>query len=469
MDREVYSDNSVRWEAESRFICLKLDADKGEGKTLAKKFGVASFPSFVFVNKDGDFLYKASGAFNKKSFIDLVKIAKTKGAPELAKRIKEYKEGKIPHKDLPAYMDYIRKSELSTVDVLEKYLSKLSDKEKLSPEIFYLILRNSNRSLVDPVRYILKNRKVYKKIIDGDVVDNYLFNTYIWACYEYKRAGKSVTPLFEELNKFEYPWAYAVKENYEIVYDCRKKENWKKVVERSKKVIKSCPITYSHIMNELAKQVWCWPEVENDFVMLCNMNKKGAPRAYRSAAFLFEINANDPESAYRLYMKGKALSGSDDYCKIQIDRCGKQIGAIRHEKYGQSAFNFELKDLEGNIVKLSDLRGKYILLDWWASWCGPCIGEIPYLKHVHKYVKNRKDWIVVSISIDSNEKSWRSAVENHGMTWMQLNCKDKKIKNEYQIKGIPRIMLLDKNGKFINDNMRGKSIISMVNRVLSKN
>lgn len=121
--------------------------------------------------------------------------------------------------------------------------------------------------------------------------------------------------------------------------------------------------------------------------------------------------------------------------------------------------DFELTDPEGKKVKISSLipEGSYCMLEFWASWCGPCRAEIPHLAKTHQKYKDA-GFKIISISIDENDKHWRKAMEQEKMIWPQLN--DPKgfggeISQAYNITGIPFAILLDPSGKIINFNMRG--------------
>ena len=100
------------------------------------------------------------------------------------------------------------------------------------------------------------------------------------------------------------------------------------------------------------------------------------------------------------------------------------------------------------------------MLEFWASWCGPCRGEIPHLREVNKHYKD-KGFTIVSISIDEKEQAWKKAMKEEGMVWPQLNdrggFKGESVK-AYNISGVPYCLLLDKEGKIIKVGLRGASL-----------
>lgn len=117
--------------------------------------------------------------------------------------------------------------------------------------------------------------------------------------------------------------------------------------------------------------------------------------------------------------------------------------------------DFTSKDINGRIRKISEYLGKskYVLLDFWASCCGPCIGSIPNLKKIHeKY--DRQTLQIVGISLDIQESQWINAIKKHKMSWTQLIISDRKLENQfrdvYGFAGIPYWVLIDDKGKIVD-------------------
>ncbi len=110
-------------------------------------------------------------------------------------------------------------------------------------------------------------------------------------------------------------------------------------------------------------------------------------------------------------------------------------------------------DIDGKMVALEDLKGKYVYIDVWATWCGPCKAELPYLKKLEEKFEGKNIYFV-SISIDANKAAWIKMVQNDQLGGIQLHGGNKaQIVKDYAIKGIPRFILLDKEGKVISKEM----------------
>lgn len=125
----------------------------------------------------------------------------------------------------------------------------------------------------------------------------------------------------------------------------------------------------------------------------------------------------------------------------------KQYGIFKKLRPGADAVECELEDITGKVFKFSDLQGKAVYLDVWATWCGPCCEEIPYMEKVAEYFRNDPRIEIVSISVDANRKAWETKLEKDKPEWKQFLLKN--FCDLYNINGIPRFMMFDKKGRII--------------------
>ena len=135
---------------------------------------------------------------------------------------------------------------------------------------------------------------------------------------------------------------------------------------------------------------------------------------------------------------------------------------------GKEAPDFEEKKIDGTTMKLSDLRGKIVLLDFWASWCGPCRRENPAV--VALYEKYKDDgFTIMSVSLDKDKNSWIAAIEKDGLTWpnhvSDLGFWSSRVPKMYNVRGIPFTVLIDKDGNIIRTKLRSHDLEVELKRI----
>jgi peroxiredoxin len=169
------------------------------------------------------------------------------------------------------------------------------------------------------------------------------------------------------------------------------------------------------------------------------------------------------------------LSATEKFKKAwPTSRFTKELSAmtekIKITAVGQQAPEIALANPAGQIVKLSSLQGKYVLIDFWAKWCGPCRQENPNVVKAYKRFKS-KGFEVYGVSLDRNKEDWVKAIAEDGLTWTHVSdlkyfeCQAAK---DYNINAIPLSILLDKTGKIIAKNLRGAALESKLEEMMGK-
>ena len=165
---------------------------------------------------------------------------------------------------------------------------------------------------------------------------------------------------------------------------------------------------------------------------------------------------------------------SDD---LKNSQEGKQyaasLNAAKAINVNSIAPNFTSKDTLDKEISLSDFRGKYVLLDFWASWCGHCRKENPNVVKAYNQFKN-KNFTVLGVSLDGGndaKQKWMDAIKKDGLLWTQLSDLggwETPIVQKYMITSIPTNFLIDPQGKIIAKNLRGEELVSKLNSLLTK-
>jgi len=150
----------------------------------------------------------------------------------------------------------------------------------------------------------------------------------------------------------------------------------------------------------------------------------------------------------------------------------KALDKLTITSVGAMAPDFTEADVNGQPIKLSSFRGKYVLIDFWASWCGPCRQENPNVVKVFNKFKE-KNFTILGVSLDreSGKADWINAINNDGLSWTQVS--DLKFWNSeaaalYDVSAIPANFLIDPDGKIIAKNLRGRELERKLQEVLGK-
>jgi peroxiredoxin len=137
-------------------------------------------------------------------------------------------------------------------------------------------------------------------------------------------------------------------------------------------------------------------------------------------------------------------------------------------KFGYDAPEIALPDVNGDTLHLSSLKGKVVLLDFWASWCGPCRATNKQLVKLYPKFKD-KGFEIFSVSLDANSKSWKKAIQKDKISWLQVNDSgdfDAATAVKWRIDAIPTSYLIDRDGKLVAMDLQGKDLANALKDIL---
>jgi thiol-disulfide isomerase/thioredoxin len=142
-----------------------------------------------------------------------------------------------------------------------------------------------------------------------------------------------------------------------------------------------------------------------------------------------------------------------------------------HLTAGMAVPDFAAADLRGAPLSMKSLRGRVVVLDFWATWCGPCVGEVPHMIELHGRFKG-DDFAIVGVSLDEDGLALADFLDERRMTWPQvcdLRGFDGALPTLFHVRGIPDTVLVDREGRIVARGLRGDDLARAVEKALARN
>jgi peroxiredoxin len=160
--------------------------------------------------------------------------------------------------------------------------------------------------------------------------------------------------------------------------------------------------------------------------------------------------------------------------EIRVPVGDPKLAAIDVERFlivnvGETAPDFVATTMDGKELRLSELRGKVVLLDFWATWCGPCIARLPALQRLQQQHADGNDFVVVGISLDTGTEEVKQFIGQRKLSWPQIAAgpADKNpVAKAYNVEGVPATFLIDREGKVAAKDLHGWRLRWKVNKLL---
>lgn len=208
-------------------------------------------------------------------------------------------------------------------------------------------------------------------------------------------------------------------------------------------------------VSELMKEDSSYQDMENGYLFAFEKVIDEEIESEKIAEFLkynrlySSMQYSDPNKLEALYTSFMESSDNDFY-KNKLQTAYEEWA---HLKPGLPAPDFRYPDIDSTMHALSDYKGKLVYIDVWATWCGPCLAEQPYLEKIEKEYEGNSDIVFMGVSIDEDKEAWEKMVSEKDMTGVQLiayNAWQSDIAQDYNIGGIPRFLLIDQNGNIVS-------------------
>ncbi|GGH31919.1 thiol:disulfide interchange protein [Dyadobacter endophyticus] len=150
-------------------------------------------------------------------------------------------------------------------------------------------------------------------------------------------------------------------------------------------------------------------------------------------------------------------------------KLSQRLNAVRNQPVpGKSAPDFTIPDVSGNPVSLADFKGKYVLLDFWGHWCGPCVRAFPALKALYDRFANKMTIVGIAAESKNDRDKWVNMIKENNLNWVQLSeleADNGKVNQTYNIVAFPTYFLVDKAGKVVSKSNAIKDIESAINSI----
>jgi peroxiredoxin len=217
-------------------------------------------------------------------------------------------------------------------------------------------------------------------------------------------------------------------------------------------------------------------DIQNQYQQLVKNTNDKAALEIKSAPIslgvinLLESNVLDKDAYFQVYAEVADKLNKEWAGYAHAQAFIEMVNKMKTLAIGSVAPEISLPDPEGKVIPLSSLRGQYVLVDFWAKWCGPCRKENPNIVRAYNTYKD-KGFTVYGVSLDRSKDDWLQGIREDGLTWTHvsdLKFWQSEAARTYNINAIPFSLLLDPNGKIVAKNLRGQALDDKLKEIFGK-
>ena len=254
-------------------------------------------------------------------------------------------------------------------------------------------------------------------------------------------------------------------ESHDLIEYIRLTSDWQKLSTQAGQLIQQNPELADSVSQSMSAEFNRFKSQKQNFVAR-HGNSAALYPAFK------EINPAEDFATYKSLasqlIKAFPESPMIQQVSVEFDQQMKLQEAQNVLAVGKEAPDFEEKKIDGSTMKLSDLRGNIVLLDFWASWCGPCRRENPAVVKLYEKYKD-EGFTIMSVSLDKSKEPWIAAIKKDGLTWpnhvSDLGGWSSRVPKMYNVRGIPFTVLIDKDGNIIKTKLRSHDLEVELKRI----
>lgn len=209
-------------------------------------------------------------------------------------------------------------------------------------------------------------------------------------------------------------------------------------------------------------------EVDESIILLHELENKLTHPKSKSSVYRWLLSHYQEEQNYDKAIKYARLLVETDANEWFVDHGLGYLYEVESLQVGQTAPTFKSETLKGETLSLSELKGKFVLIDFWGTWCIPCYPEIPHLKELWD-LHGEENLVIIGVALDENENTVNSVTKEQVMPWPQILQPDQfngELVELFNVAGVPRMYLIDTEGIIAARDLRGEGMVSEVDRLI---